>query len=107
MNEKSGKGYIIVRQSPVRLSLLNENGTEVVANDFVGNNAVKVMYFNLGSGRIFYAITDQVQQLTYLYDARGMQLTAAPVQAGAVALNNDALPRIVTLYANTVVIESR
>ncbi|GIV36818.1 MAG: hypothetical protein KatS3mg032_1197 [Cyclobacteriaceae bacterium] len=107
VSESAGKGYIIVRQSPLRLSLLSENGTEVVANDFVGNHAVKVMYFNLGSGRIFYTITDQVQQLTYLYDARGMQLTAVPMQAGAVALNNDALPRIVTLYANTVIIESR
>jgi len=107
VNEPNGKGYITVRQSAVRLSLLSETGDELVVNDFVGNNPVKVKYFNLGAGKVFYTITDVQQQLTYVYDAQGEMLTAAPLPAAAVALSKDAAPRIITLSGKTVVIESR
>ncbi len=107
VNEQSGKGYLIVRQSPVRLTLLDEKGKELVVNDFTGNNPVKVKYYNLGSGKIYYTVTDQAQQLTYLYDAQGTMLTSAPLQAHAVALSADASPRLVSIYDKTVVIENR
>lgn len=104
--ETNRRGYIIARQGPAKLSLLDENGKELVVNDFTGNNPVSVSYHNMGSGKIFYTVTDQHQDLVYVYDATGNLITASPLPFSAVALSKNGNPQIVGIGERTVVIEN-
>lgn len=105
--EATLKGYLIVRQSPTRLSLLDESGKEILANDFIGNNEVNVKFYNMGSGKLYYIITDLRQDLTYLYDASGSLLTASPLPFTATALSRNGNPQIIAVDERAVIIENR
>jgi hypothetical protein len=44
-------------------------------------NAVVVRYYDFGAGSVYYTITDQVQNLTYIYDQSGTLLTSPPLES--------------------------
>ncbi len=94
VKEINGKSYCIVRQEPKSLSISNPEGKEVIANDYLGMNAVNVQYYDFGAGNIYYLITDLTQDLTYVYDRQGSLLTSPPLEgdfARLGVLNSDKL----------------
>ncbi|QOI96009.1 MAG: hypothetical protein HRU69_00305 [Flammeovirgaceae bacterium] len=94
VEEKSGNGYIIVRQSAKRLTVFDDDGRELVANDYVGMNPVELHYYDFGSGRVFIALTDAEQNLTYVYDGSGNALLSAPVNAGVSTMSWDGTAKL-------------
>lgn len=107
VSEANKKGYIIVRQGPARLSLMDEAGKEILSNDFIGNNAATVGYYNMGAGKLFYTITDLHQELTYLYDATGNLIVTSPLPSSATVLSKNGNPQIIALDERTLIIENR
>lgn len=107
VSEANRKGYIIARQGPASLSLLDEAGKEILINDFTGGNAVLVKYYNMGAGKLYYVITDLHQDLTYLYDASGSLITASPLPSSATVLSKNGNPQIIAVDERALVIENR
>lgn len=81
VKEQNGKSYCMVRQDPGGLVILDTDGKEVVSNTYIGMNQVAVHYYDFGAGTVFYSITDQIQNLTYIYDQSGNLLTSPPLES--------------------------
>jgi hypothetical protein len=81
VKERSGKSYCIVRQDPGSLTIFDANEKSIITNPYIGMNAVVVRYYDFGAGSVYYTITDQVQNLTYIYDQSGTLLTSPPLES--------------------------
>ena len=104
--EQSGKSYIIKRQDTKKLVLLNEEGKEILSNDYVGTNAVDIKYYDFGAGKVYYTITDLVQDLSFIYDGKGALLTPAPLEGSSIELRStrNEMPKIFIVDQNTLII---
>ena len=92
--EQDDKSYLVMRQEARQLSLFDDNLKEVVTSTFVGSNPTSVKYMNYGAGKIYYALTDKTQELSYIYDGTGKLMTAIPVESSAIALRPLDLDRV-------------
>lgn len=86
--EKNGKSYRIVRQDKKRIDILDQDGNDLIGNEFVGPNAVEVQYFDFGGGNIYYTITDQVQDISFVYDEQGKLITSPPIESYSINLKS-------------------
>ncbi|MEJ1240654.1 DUF3352 domain-containing protein [Chryseolinea sp. T2] len=94
IEEQDGKSYLILRQEPRQLALFDDDLKELVSSDFVGNNQARIKFLDYGAGRKFITITDQTQDLSYVYNGAGKLLTAIPVESSVIALQPVDLERI-------------
>ena len=81
-----GKAYIIVRQDFNKLSILNKNGSLIFEKNYISQGALhagllSVQYYDFGAGNEIYAITDKVQEFTYLYNGAGELFNNRPVES--------------------------
>ncbi len=81
VRERNGKSCCMVRQDPGNLTILDVNGKAIITNTYIGMNPVMVRYYDFGAGSVFYSITDQIQNLTYVYDQAGSLLTSPPLES--------------------------
>jgi hypothetical protein len=81
ITEKQGKSYIIMRQEGGRMTLMDEKGNEIFQKDYISNLPLTVQYFDFGSGRKMYAVTDKEQELSYLYDQSGVLVNQQPFES--------------------------
>lgn len=86
IEEREGKSYLIVRQEPRQLTLFDDNLKEIVKSEFIGNNPAKINYLDYGAGKIYITITDQSQDLSYVYDGAGKLLTTVPIESSTISL---------------------
>ncbi len=86
VSEKDSKSYLILRQESKQLTLFDDNLKQIVVSDFMGNNNVEVQYLDFGAGKIYIAITDTTQDLSFVYDARGSLLTTLPIESYTIAV---------------------
>ncbi|MBX2967679.1 MAG: hypothetical protein KF845_16175 [Cyclobacteriaceae bacterium] len=84
--EHSGKSYTIARQNSKQFELLNEQGNRILINDFSGKSNIHAQYYDFGSGRVYYVLVDESQELAYIYDAAGQLLTPVPIEAEHIEL---------------------
>lgn len=88
VSEYTGKSYIIVRQESKGLTLLDVHMKELFTNPFMGMNPVRVRYYDFGAGQIYYVLTDEVQDLSYVYNARGDLLSSPPFESFSTLLRS-------------------
>ncbi|MCK6617830.1 MAG: hypothetical protein L6Q51_09300 [Cyclobacteriaceae bacterium] len=105
VEEQSGNGYVIVRQSAKRLLVFDDDGREFIANDYVGMNPVHVQYYDFGSGKTVIVLTDKEQELSYLYDGSGNTLVDAPVDSGITTISFDGAIKLFYADGNILSIE--
>ncbi len=79
--------YIIARQDLSKISILNRNGTLIFEKNYISPGALsqdklKIQYYNFGAGNEVYAITDKIQEFTYLYDGKGQLYNNRPFESG-------------------------
>lgn len=86
VGERDLKSFLILRQEARQLALFDENLKQIVTSDFVGNNPVDISYLDFGAGKIYIAITDTSQDLSFVYDEEGKLLTSVPVESHAIAV---------------------
>ena len=90
VTETTRKAYLVMRQNPRQLTLLDENGNVILTNDFVGANRANVQYYDFGTGKVYVLIVDEIQELCYLYDGQGNLLTPVPIEGSGAALRYEA-----------------
>ncbi|HYF70051.1 MAG TPA: hypothetical protein VD884_18045 [Ohtaekwangia sp.] len=90
LTEKDMDSYLIVRQEPKQLTMLNPDLQEVVISDFIGNNPIHLEYQNFGSGRKYIVITDLSQDLSFVYNLKGTLLTTLPIDSFGLKVKPDA-----------------
>ncbi|MFZ6013787.1 MAG: hypothetical protein ACOYXT_25835, partial [Bacteroidota bacterium] len=91
VKEASGKSYLILQQEPKQLSLMDESGKKILANEFIGQNPVEVQYHDFGAGKTYIVITDKTQELSFVYDGQGTPLIATPLESNSITIRqNDA-----------------
>ncbi len=83
VRERNGKSYCMVRQDPGGLTILDVNGKGIITNPYIGMNSAIIRYYDFGAGSVYYSITDQIQNLTYIYDQSGTLLTSPPVESSS------------------------
>jgi hypothetical protein len=104
VKETNGKSYCIVRQEPRNLTVTDNSGKQIIVNEYIGMNAATVQYYDFGAGKIFYLVNDDVQNLTYAYDAQGNLITSPPMEAdfARLAVDNSDNLRIYLTYQNAL-----
>jgi hypothetical protein len=107
ISEQNNKSYLIKRQDTKRLTLLDEEGNEIVTNNFVGVNPVDIHYYDFGAGRIYISITDLAQELSYIYDGNGKLLTTPPLLGKGLELRlgEGEFPQVYIADGNTLIIQ--
>lgn len=86
------KDFIIVRQDEQRLSILDETGRIWFEQSYftpgaLRRNELAVQYYNFGIDNQVVAISDKVQEFTYLFDRRGQLFNNRPIESwGEIAL---------------------
>jgi hypothetical protein len=81
VTETNGKRYVIARQDLARLTLLDREGNELFTKDYLTSNQLHVQYFDFGTGKRVYAISDKIQEFTYLYDESGKLINFRPLES--------------------------
>lgn len=76
-----GKSYLIARQEENRIVILDENGTEKFAKDYLGLGDIKLQYYYFSPENQVCVVTDILQGLTYLYNSDGLLLNARPIDS--------------------------
>lgn len=107
VSEETGKSYILKRQDSKNLALLSPEGKEIIVNEYFGTNPTRVQFIDYGGGKKFYIITDLTQELSFIYDANGLEITKAPISGSAIAISagKNEKPVTYTISENTLIIE--
>ena len=107
VTEQQGKSYLIKRQDANRLALLNDEGTEIISNSFVGTSPVSIKYYDFGAGRVYVSITDLSQDTTFIYDGKGKLLNPTPLEGKAIQLGpgTSEFPKTYVVDGNTLIIQ--
>ena len=61
---------------------MNSLGEEVRKINLISSNPFTYQYYNFGSNRKLYVVTDPVQQFSYLYDIDGNLINNSPIDSG-------------------------
>lgn len=80
--ESSKRNYIILRQDFRRVAILNRKGEVLFEKDYLSDEKMKTQYYYFGSEKQVVAITDTVQDFTYLYDMAGNLINEMPLESG-------------------------
>jgi hypothetical protein len=83
VREENEKSYLVIRQEPRQLTVMNQELKEIFASDFVGNNPAEVRYYDFGNGKVYISITDRSQDLSFIYDGQGKLITTLPLESNA------------------------
>lgn len=81
-----GKTYVIVRQDEQIFGVLDYRGKLLFEKNFLSPAALargqlQVQYYNFGAGNELFAVTDQVQEFTYLFTAQGTLVRDRPIES--------------------------
>ena len=79
--DELGKNYVITRQELSRLSMLDAKGEVLFEKDYLSSKLMKVQYYNFNSDTQVFAVTDQVQEFTYLYNKSGELFNNRPMES--------------------------
>ena len=79
--EKQQSGFLLARQSNNRLSLLDAKGNLLFEKDYLGAANVLIQYFHFGADKDLIAVTDPVEEFTFLYDIKGNLLNFEPLNS--------------------------
>ncbi|MGK7396793.1 MAG: hypothetical protein ACNS62_19610 [Candidatus Cyclobacteriaceae bacterium M3_2C_046] len=77
-----GKTFIIARKDYNRLSMLNREGELIFEKDYITSGDLAVQYYHLGADKLVYAVTDKLQEFTYIYDSKGELVNYQPLESG-------------------------
>ena len=80
------KTFVLLRQDQESLGILDRKGVLLFEKDFFSPSALAsdmlvAQYYNFGAGNEIYAVTDQIQEFTYLFDSQGQLINDRPVES--------------------------
>lgn len=104
-----GKTFVVVRKDANRIGVLDRKGTVLFEKSYISPTALtsdmlEVQYYDFGAGNELFAITDKIQDFTYLFDNKGNLIKDRPIESksgvGVLFYENEGLYRIYRSYAN-------
>lgn len=78
--DQNGIDFLLVSRQFNETKFLNSSEEELFSVNS-SNDTFKFQYFDFGSDRKIVAITDEIQEFTYLYDTDGNLLTVLPLES--------------------------
>ncbi|MEL7002969.1 MAG: hypothetical protein AAFN93_09580, partial [Bacteroidota bacterium] len=78
IDDALGKSYIISRQDGNKLVLLNEQKDEILAKDYLSDEALKIQFYNFSVENKVYVATDETQGFSYVYNTDGILVNSRP-----------------------------
>ena len=69
-----------------QLTISDASGRRILVNDYGGLKAGAIKYYQYGGGKSFIALTDVIQELSYVFDGNGNMLTNPPLESTAIEL---------------------
>jgi hypothetical protein len=105
--EKEFKSYMILRQETKQYTLFDDKLNSVVVSDFIGRPA-DTQYSDFGSGKIYITVTDENQDLSFVYNGQGNLVTILPFESYAIALRPFDLDKgmVYTIFENSLTLQS-
>ena len=79
--ETLGKGYCVVMKDIGSFIVSDEKGHEIFRQTLISPTDFQYQYYNFGSNRKLFVITDPEQEYSYLYDASGNLLNNSPINS--------------------------
>ncbi|MGF1638613.1 MAG: hypothetical protein ACFCUU_16160 [Cyclobacteriaceae bacterium] len=73
--------YVIVRQEYNKLSILDRKGKLTFEQNFLSSGDLYVQYYRLGTANDIFAVTDFIQEFTYLFDNSGELINFEPLES--------------------------
>lgn len=77
-----GHDFVIARKEIGTFTFLNSNGDDVFMESLISSNNFLWQYYNFGSNRKLYAVTDTEQEFSYLYNEKGELINKSPINSG-------------------------
>ena len=100
------KSFILSRQDLSRVTLLNREGESLFEKEHITSESMKVQYYDFGSRVQIYAMTDQEQEFTYLYNAIGELINFRPIEStgpiGLLYYDSQSLFYAYAIYGNAL-----
>jgi hypothetical protein len=87
--ESNRRSYIVARQENKQLTLMDEDGKEILKNEYVGMHPARIDYYDFGAGNLYYTITDLHENLSFIYDAKGNLITSPPLESKWIEIRPD------------------
>ena len=105
--EKDFKSYLVLRQEQKQYTLFDEKLNPVIVSDFIGRSA-HTQYSDFGSGKEYITVTDNNQDLSFVYDGQGKLVTILPFESYAIALRPLDLDKalVYTIFENALTLQS-
>ncbi|MDF9795229.1 hypothetical protein OKW21_000492 [Catalinimonas alkaloidigena] len=81
-----GKTFIIARQDERLFGVLNYEGKLMFEKNYMSpaamtSDMLEVQYYDFGAGNEIYAVTDEVQEFTYLFNRQGTLIKDRPIES--------------------------
>ncbi len=105
--EKDFKSYMILRQEAKQYTLFDDKLNQVIVSDFIGR-PTETQYTDFGSGRVYITITDNNQDLSFVYNGQGKLVTILPFESYAIALRPLDLDKamVYTIFENSLTLQT-
>jgi hypothetical protein len=105
--EKESKSYMILRQEAKQYTLFDDKLNPVVVSDFIGR-PTDTRYSDFGSGKVFITVTDDNQDLSFVYNGKGKLVTILPFESYAIALRPFDLDKVMvyTIFENSLTLQT-
>ncbi len=103
-----GKTYVIVRQDEDKLGILDRKGVLLFEKSYISplaltSDMLEVQYYDFGAGHDVFAITDKIQEFTYLFNGSGNLVKDRPIESkygvGILYFEDEEVYRVYRSYA--------
>ena len=82
VNDITGNGFLIIRNTGRRYEVLDEKGDLLFEKDYFSKKPMVIQYYKLGGGIEWIVFIDVVDQNLYIYDQGGQLITGGPLRGG-------------------------
>jgi hypothetical protein len=92
--------YAISRHDFNSINLLDRNGDVLFEQELLSSADLQVQYYHFGAENEVFAITDKMQEFTYLYDGNGSLFNQQPVESShLISLLYSEINNVYSLYS--------
>ncbi len=81
VSDALNKSYVVIRRDLNRVVILNEDGQELFAKDYLDAKDMIMQYYDFSASNKLYVITDKTQGFTYLYNEAGKLINSRPIDS--------------------------
>ncbi len=108
--EYSNKGYILVNKDIGYFQVMDKSGNEIFRSNIISTRPFNYQYYDFGSDRKLYVVTDEEQEFSYLYNRNGDLINNSPINSkfdiGVIFSEKNNEYKIYTAYENKISIYS-